>query len=172
MSHQLMAWLQVLTRLVLVQIMMAALTVLGLGLLGAAPAAAAAARVAGPIRRDEALPVVGTMWRTWRATFWRANLAAAPAAVLMAAAAGNLLLLGVGGVRVPPPAGGLLASLAALIGLAGLLVWLVSAVLSSEEELVEVDGAEAPPVETPPPLSAARVFGPTTPSTWRPCEDW
>lgn len=134
MSHQLMAWLQVLTRLVLVQIMMAALTVLGLGLLGAAPAAAAAARVAGPIRRDEALPVVGTMWRTWRATFWRANLAAAPAAVLVAAAAGNLLLLGAGGVRMPPPAGGLLASLAAMIGLVGLLVWLVSAVLSSEEE--------------------------------------
>lgn len=134
MSHQLMTWLQVLTRLVLVQLMVMVLTALGLGVLGAAPAAAAAARVAGPIRRDETLPVVGTMWRTWRATFWRANLAAAPPAVLLVAAAGNLLLLTVGGVEVPAPAGALLASLAALIGLVALLVWLVSVVLSSEEQ--------------------------------------
>lgn len=129
-----MAWLQLVTRLILVQIMMAALTVLGLGVLGAAPAATAAAGVVGPIRRDETVPVVGTMWRTWRVTFWRANLAAAPAAVLVVAAAGNLLLLSAGGIEVPPPAGALLASLAALIGLVALLVWLVSAVLSSEEE--------------------------------------
>lgn len=127
-----MTWLQLATRLVLVQVMMAALTVLGLGVLGAAPAATAAARVAGPIRRDEAIPVVGTMWRTWRSTFWRANLAAAPAAVLAVAAAGNLALLAVGGVEVPAPAGTLLASLSALTGLLAVLVWLIAAVLGGE----------------------------------------
>ena len=46
-------------------------------------------------------------------------------------------------------------------------------VLEEPEEELEAleEGAEAPPVETPP-LRAARVFGPTTPSTWRPLEDW
>ena len=41
--------------------------------------------------------------------------------------------------------------------------------LELEEEEVET---EAPPVETPAPLRAPRVFGPTTPSTRRPLEDW
>lgn len=128
-----MVWLQLGTRLVLVQVMVAALTVLGLGVLGAAPAATAAARVVGPIRRDEALPIVRTMWRTWRTVFWRANLATAPAALLASAAAGNLVLLTAGGTGVPAPAGALLASLAALTALLAVLVWLIAVVLSSEE---------------------------------------
>ena len=133
MSHRLMEWLQLGTRLVLVQSVMVALTVLGLGVLGAAPAATAAARVVGPIRRDEAIPVVTTMWRTWRSTFWSANLACAPAGALAVAAAGNLVLLTTGGAGVPAPAGTLLVSLAALIGLLSLLAWLIAAVLGAEE---------------------------------------
>ena len=128
-----MVWLQLGTRLVLVQVMMAALTVLGLGVLGAAPAATAAARVVGPIRRDEALPIVRTMWDTWRTAFWRANLATAPATLLASAAAGNLVLLTAGGTGVPAPASALLASLAALTALLTVLVWLIAVVLSSEE---------------------------------------
>ena len=133
MSHRLMEWLQLGTRLVLVQSVMVALTVLGLGVLGAAPAATAAARVVGPIRRDEAIPVVTTMWRTWRSTFWSANLACAPAGALAVAAAGNLVLLTTGGAGVPAPAGTLLVSLAALIGLLSLVAWLIAAVLGAEE---------------------------------------
>ena len=133
MSDRLMVWLQLGTRLVLVQVMMAALTVLGLGVLGAAPAATAAARVVGPIRRDEALPIVRTMWDTWRTAFWRANLATAPATLLASAAAGNLVLLTAGGTGVPAPASALLASLAALTALLTVLVWLIAVVLSSEE---------------------------------------
>ena len=132
MSDRLMVWLQLGTRLVLVQVMMAALTVLGLGVLGAAPAATAAARVVGPIRRDEALPIVRTMWDTWRTAFWRANLATAPATLLASAAAGNLVLLTAGGTGVPAPASALLASLAALTALLAVLVWLIAVVLSSE----------------------------------------
>src|SRR5699024_9386856 len=41
--------------------------------------------------------------------------------------------------------------------------------LELEEEEVET---EAPPVETPAPLRAPRVFGPTTPATRRPLEAW
>ena len=133
MSHRLMEWLQLGTRLVLVKSVMVALTVLGLGVLGAAPAATAAARVVGPIRRDEAIPVVTTMWRTWRSTFWSANLACAPAGALAVAAAGNLVLLTTGGAGVPAPAGTLLVSLAALIGLLSLVAWLIAAVLGAEE---------------------------------------
>ena len=133
MSHRLMEWLQLGTRLVLVQSVMVALTVLGLGVLGAAPAATAAARVVGPIRRGEAIPVVTTMWRTWRSTFWSANLACAPAGALAVAAAGNLVLLTTGGAGVPAPAGTLLVSLAALIGLLSLVAWLIAAVLGAEE---------------------------------------
>jgi len=128
-----MVWLRMLSRLVLMQIMVAALTLLGLVLLGAAPAAAAAARVAGPVRRDEALPLVRTMWHTWRALLGAANLAAAPATLLMVAAAGNLLLLSGGGLPLPGPLAGLLAGVAALILLLGALVWLVSVVLVGEQ---------------------------------------
>ena len=133
MSHRLMEWLQLGTRLVLVQSVMVALTMLGLGVLGVAPAATAAARVVGPIRRGEAIPVVTTMWRTWRSTFWSANLACAPAGALAVAAAGNLVLLTTGGAGVPAPAGTLLVSLAALIGLLSLVAWLIAAVLGAEE---------------------------------------
>ena len=133
MSHRLMEWLQLGTRLVLVQSVMVALTMLGLGVLGVAPAATAAARVVGPIRRGEAIPVVTTMWRTWRGTFWSANLACAPAGALAVAAAGNLVLLTTGGAGVPAPAGTLLVSLAALIGLLSLVAWLIAAVLGAEE---------------------------------------
>ena len=80
-----MVWLRIATRLVLVQLTMAALSLLGLVLLGTAPAATAAAAVVGPVRRDEDLPVVRTMWGVWRESLLRSNLAAAPAGLLAAA---------------------------------------------------------------------------------------
>ena len=133
MTEALMVWLRVISRLVLVQVMVVSLTLLGLVLFGAAPAAAAAARVAGPIRRDMALPLVPTMWHTWRSTLWRANLATAPAAILVVAAAGNLLLITGNTSQVPSSLGGVLAPVAVLILLVSMLIWLVSVVLISDE---------------------------------------
>lgn len=130
-----MVWLRIATRLVLVQLTMAALSLLGLVLLGTAPAATAAAAVVGPVRRDEDLPVVRTMWGVWRDSLLRSNLAAAPAGLLAAAAAGNLVLLSTGGLDGPGPAGALLATAAALVLVLSGLTWAISVTLAADPAL-------------------------------------
>lgn len=141
-----MMWLRVATRLVLVQLMLLALSLLGLVLAGTAPAATAAARVVGPVRRDESLPIMGTMWRTWRECFVRSNLAAAPAGALALVAGANLLLLGAGPMALTPAAGGApWAGTALPVGLVGTvsvailviasLAWLVAVVMAVDPAL-------------------------------------
>lgn len=137
MSETLMVWLRIATRLVLVQLMAIALTLLGLVLLGAAPAATATARVVGPVRRDESLPIVRTMWVTWRASLLRSNLAAAPSGALALAAGTNLLLL----LAVLPVGGGpstmlgLVVAAAVVVLVLALLAWLIATTLLADPDL-------------------------------------
>ena len=130
-----MVWLRIATRLVLVQLTMVALSLLGLGLLGIAPAATAAARVVGPVRRDEALPVVRTMWETWRTSLLRSNLAAAPAGLLAAAAAGNLLLLGTGALDGAGALAGPVTTASGLVLVLACLTWMITVTLAADPAL-------------------------------------
>lgn len=155
-----MTWLRIAMRLVLVQVLLVALSLLGLVLIGTAPAATAAAHVVGPIRRDEHLPLVHTMWQTWRASLVRSNLAAAPAGLLALAAGGNLLLLGGGALGATGPSGP--TGLAGAAGLAGLpafggavaalsvlmlavasLAWLIAVTLVADDELTPLAALRA-----------------------------
>lgn len=146
MSEKLMIWLRIATRLVLVQVMLVALSLLGLVLVGAAPAVTAAARVLDPVRRDENLPLITTMWKTWRVSLVRSNLAAALPGLLAMAAGGNLLLLE-GGLLGPSesaaatgptgtsPLGGILAAASVLVLLMSSLSWLIAVTLVADPEL-------------------------------------
>lgn len=136
MSETLMVWLRIATRLVLVQLMAIALTLLGLVLLGAAPAATATARVVGPVRRDESLPIVRTMWVTWRASLLRSNLAAAPSGALALAAGTNLLLLAALPAGGGPSTGlGLVGAAAVVVLVLVLLAWLIATTLLADPDL-------------------------------------
>ena len=138
-----MVWLRIATRLVLVQLTMVSLSLLGLGLLGIAPAATAAARVVGPVRRDEALPVVRTMWETWRTSLLRSHLAAAPAGLLAAAAAGNLLLLGAGALDGAGALGGMVTTASGLVLVLACLTWMITVTLAADPDLSAAEALRA-----------------------------
>lgn len=128
-----MVWLRIATRLVLVQLTMVSLSLLGLGLLGIAPAATAAARVVGPVRRDEALPVVRTMWETWRTSLLRSNLAAA----------GNLLLLGAGALDGAGALGGMVTTASGLVLVLACLTWMITVTLAADPDLSAAEALRA-----------------------------
>lgn len=87
--------------LIRVSLLWWALTLLGLVVLGAAPAACAAGDVLRAHREGRTVPVAATMWGTFRRELVSANLRLLPFGAVQLAGAGTLLLALRGGVPEP-----------------------------------------------------------------------